>query len=246
MIRSILLSLLLSSAAYAADPTATELLSALDGNLQSDSQESTIVMTVDDGRRAREFKIHAVARGRTDSAMEYLAPDRDKGTRILKTDSQMWLYFPKAERVQKISGHMMRQGMMGSDVSYEDMMDDEDFEDLYTATVMGSEDLDGRKCWKVEAIAKDSSVTYPKRVIWIDDALRIPSKQELYALSGMLLKTWTMSDVKVIDGKNVPMRMVITDSLKAGSSTTIVTEEITFDVPLAEEVFSRRWLERGG
>jgi hypothetical protein len=25
----------------------------------------------------------------------------------------LWLYMPRAERVQKISGHMLRQGMMG-------------------------------------------------------------------------------------------------------------------------------------
>jgi hypothetical protein len=61
----------------------------------------------------------------------------------------------------------------------------------------------------------------------------------------MLLKTWTMGDVKAIDGKNVPMKMVITDALKEGSSTTIETLEMKFDVPLEDEVFSRRWLERG-
>ena len=153
---------------------------------------------------------------------------------------------PFCVKVQKISGHMMRQGMMGSDVSYEDMMTDADFDDLYDAKVVGSEDIDGRKQWKLEAIAKDASVTYPKRTLWIDDGWRIPTRQDLFALSGMLLKTWTMSDVKVIDGKNVPMKMVIADKLKEGSSTTIVTESITFDVPAEDEVFSRRWLERGG
>ena len=227
-------------------PTAEELLAALDQNLQSERQEAIAKMVVDDGRRSREFRMKVVSRGRTDSAITYLSPERDQGTKMLKIDDQMWLYFPRAERVQKISGHMMRQGMMGSDVSYEDMMTDADFDDLYDAKVVGSEDIDGRKQWKLEAIAKDASVTYPKRTLWIDDGWRIPTRQDLFALSGMLLKTWTMSDVKVIDGKNVPMKMVIADKLKEGSSTTIVTESITFDVPAEDEVFSRRWLERGG
>jgi hypothetical protein len=135
--------------------------------------------------------------------------------------------------------------MMGSDVSYEDMMATDDFDELYDAKVVGSEALDGRPHWKVEATARDGSVTYPKRVMWIDAEWLIPAKQELYALSGMLLKTWTMGDVKAIDGKNVPMKMVITDALKEGSSTTIETLEMKFDVPLEDEVFSRRWLERG-
>jgi len=189
--------------------------------------------------------MHVISRGRDSSAMEYLAPDREKGTRMLKVDDQMWLYLPKAERVQKISGHMMRQGMMGSDVSYEDMMATDDFDEMYSARVLGSEDIDGRKQWKLEATANDTTITYPKRIIWIDDEHRIPTKQELYALSGMLLKTWTMSDIRVVGDQNVPMRMTITDALKEGSATTIVTEELTFDVALEDEVFSRRWLERG-
>ena len=237
--------MLMFLAAFAADPTAAELMAALDGNLQSETQKSTATMIIDDGKRQREFKLVAVSRGRDDSAIEYLEPAREKGTRMLKTTDQMWLYLPRAERVQKISGHMMREGMMGSDVSYEDMMSNADFDELYDGKVVGSEAIDGRKHWKLEATAKDTSITYPKRMIWIDDGYRIPTKQELYALSGMLLKTWTMSDVKVIDGKNVPMKMVLNDALKEGSSTTVITTEVTFDVPLTDEVFSRRWLERG-
>ena len=49
---------------------------------------------------------------------------------------------------------------------------------------------------EAELKAKDDSVTYPKRVTYVDKQTFVPLKQELYALSGMLLKTWTMSDVK--------------------------------------------------
>jgi outer membrane lipoprotein-sorting protein len=234
----------LVSAATAADPTAAELMAAMDRNLQSESQEATSRMIVNDGRRVREFRMHTIGRGKTDSAMTYLEPERDKGTKVLKVGEQLWIYMPKAERVQKISGHMMRQGMMGSDLSYEDLMATDDFDEMYTAEVLGSEDLDGRSHWVMQATARDSTVAYPKRKIWIDAEYMIPAKQELYALSGMLLKTWTMSDIKVIDGQNVPTRMVIADQLKEGSTTTLITESLTFDVPLEEETFSRRWLER--
>ncbi|MFK7929025.1 MAG: outer membrane lipoprotein-sorting protein [Myxococcota bacterium] len=226
-------------------PTAAELLAKVDANLQSTSQSSTAKMVVNNGRRTREYVLKIVARGQTDSAVEYVAPEREKGTRMLKIDDQMWLYMPRAERVQKISGHMMRQGMMGSDMSYEDAMATADFDEMYTAKVAGSEMLEGRSHWKVEAVAKDKSVTYPKRVLWIDEVTFIPSKQELYAVSGMLLKTWTMSDVRLIDGKHVPHQMTITDQLKPGSNTTFITSDLQFDVPLQDEVFSLRWLERG-
>ena len=151
---------------------------------------------------------------------------------------------PRAERVQKISGHILRQGMMGSDISYEDLMESSDLRQTYEAQVTGEDTLDGRLCWKVEAKAKDRSVSYPRRVIWVDQETLVPSKQELYAVSGMLLKTWTMSDVKLVDGKPVPMRMELRDQLRKGSSTVMVIEEVRFAVKLRREVFSRRWLER--
>ncbi len=228
-----------------ATPSASELLQAMDGNLQFTTRTSITTMTVDDGRRSRSYTMKTFGRGEDEAAMEYLSPAREAGTRMLKMGDQLWLYLPTAERVQKISGHMMRQGMMGSDMSYEDMMAGSEFEDMYTATVVGSEDLDGRKHWKVEAVAKDTTVTYPKRMIWVDDEHRVPTKQELYALSGMLLKTWTMSDIQEVDGQMVPMRMEIADALREGSSTVIHTTELEFGVELEDEVFSKRWLERG-
>ena len=87
-------------------------------------------------------------------------------------------------------------------------------------------------------------MTYAKRVIWIDQKTLIPVRQELYALSGMLLKTWTMDDVREIDGKQIPFHMVVADQLRAGSRTELTTEEMKLGVTLEDEVFSLRWLER--
>ena len=238
-----MLFLALVFAALAA-PTADELLAAMDKEMQFDTRSSTTTMVVADGRATRTYEMRGYGRGVDDAAVEYLAPERDRGTRMLKKGDELWLYIPRAERVQKISGHMLRQGMMGSDVSYEDMMNAAQFREQYSAVVEGEGDTDGRKTWKLVATAKDSSVTYPKRVIWIDQETHLPLRQELYALSGMLLKTWTMGDVKQIEGRWVASKMVIADQLRQGSSTTLTISEVHFGVPLEDEVFTTRWLER--
>ncbi len=228
----------------AALPTAESLLAAMDKNLQFDTRTSTASMTVDDGRHPRTYKMVSFGRGTTEAAMEYLLPERDKGTKMLKLGDQLWLYLPRSERVQKISGHMLRQGMMGSDVSYEDLMSAESFATQYVATVVGSETLEGRTCWRIEANARDESVTYPKRVMWIDAQSLMPLRQELFAVSGMKLKTWTMSDIRTVEGRQVAFRMEIADELKPGSKTVLVTESVSFGVPLEDEVFTKNWLER--
>jgi outer membrane lipoprotein-sorting protein len=228
----------------AATPTVQELLKSLDHNLQYDSRTSLISMTVENGKRTRTYELMSYGRGRDEAAIEYLSPERDKGTRMLRKGENLWIYMPGAERVQKISGHMLRQGMMGSDLSYEDMLSDADFEKTYDAKIVGEETLEGRPHWKLEALARNPSVTYPKRLLWIDQAWRIPTRQELYAVSGMKLKTWSMGSVKTFDGRQIPMHMEITDHLRAGSRTVIDIKELKMGVELKDEIFSMRWLER--
>jgi hypothetical protein len=92
--------------------------------------------------------------------------------------------------------------------------------------------------------ARDTSVSYPRRVIWVDQASHIPVRQELYALQGMLLKTWLMQDIRSIEGRQFPMKMVVEDQVQKGSRTEIVFDAVSFKVALPEEVFSTRWLER--
>lgn len=225
-------------------PTAEELLAAADRNLVFESRTATVTMTVEGKRRDRTMKMVSYGRGQDDSAMEYTEPAREKGTRMLKIGDELWMYMPSVDRVQKISGHMLRQGMMGSDVSYEDLMASRALQTAYDAQVTGAEQVDGRKCWKLELKARDESVAYPKRVSWIDVETMIPVRQELYALSGMLLKTWTMSDIKEFGGRKFPTRMEITDVVKQEGKTIMTFDDLQFGVTLPDEVFSMRWLER--
>jgi outer membrane lipoprotein-sorting protein len=234
----------LPALASAEAPTADELLDAMDKALQFDTRTSRSTMTVVDGDRTRSYEMQSFARGTEDAAVEYLAPTRDKGTKMLKKGDDLWLFMPRAERTQKISGHMLRQGMMGSDISYEDMMEAAEFRKRYSAQVLGEEDLGGRPTWKLEAKAKDESVSYPRRVIWIDRETMVPLRQELYALSGMLLKTWEMSDVRLVEGRHTAMKMELADKLRQGSKTVLTLDSVSYGVKLKDEVFTLRWLER--
>jgi outer membrane lipoprotein-sorting protein len=225
-------------------PTAEALMTAMDKNLTFESRKTRSTMTVE-GRRTRSYEMISYGRGQEDAAVEYVAPPRDKGTRMLKLGDELWLYMPSVDRVQKISGHMLRQGMMGSDVSYEDMMASRELRKQYNARITGDATVDGRACWTLELTAKNDTVTYPKRVSYVDKQTYIPLKQELFALSGMLLKTWTMSDVKEFpNGRRFPTRMTVRDHVKKESVTRIEFKDVEFAVEFPREVFSLRWLER--
>ena len=53
---------------------------------------------------------------------------------------------------------------MGSDLSYEDMMDDRKLTDIYSAKVIGNEILDGRNTYVLELTAKGGGrcILFPK------------------------------------------------------------------------------------
>lgn len=243
----ILFWVLVGGSSWAEDtPTAAEIVAKIDANMTGTSRTSTSTMTVVNARgRERSFQMRSYGRGEEDSAVVYLSPARDKGTKMLKKGDELWVYLPAIERTQKISGHMLRQGMMGSDFSYEDMMESKELLDAYTSTVTGTEEVEGRSCWVLEMVAKTEGVTYPKRMAWIDKEQFIMLKQELFALSGMKLKTWYMRDIQQFDGSRYfPKTMVIEDHLRKGSKTTLTIDELEFDVPLADEIFSSRWLNR--
>jgi len=226
-------------------PAADEILVKIDENMIFESRTATLTMTVEGKSRTRVYSMLTHGRGDADSAIEYTEPARDKGTRMLKLGDQLWLYLPSVDRTQRISGHMLRQGMMGSDLSYEDMMSSVQLRDSYEASVRGEGEVDGRPCWELEMIATDESLAYPRRVSFIDKEHFIPLRQELYALSGMLLKTWAMKEIEQFEGGRwFPTVMEVEDHVKKASRTTIEFVDLEFGVDLEEEVFSMRWLER--
>ena len=239
---TLLLSSLMSLAAT--PPSAAEVLAAVDRNMTYDSRAAELEMTVTKGRRIKVYEMDSFGRGADEAALEFEGPARDKGTKMLKQGGELWMYLPSIEKTQRLSGHMLRDSLMGSHLSYEDILQATQLGELYTATVIGEETVEGRACWKLELTARDASVAYPRRLSWVDQEHMIPVKEDLYAASGTLLKSWTLTGVRDFDGRKFPTRWVVEDRLQEGASTVLVFEELQFSIPLEEEIFSQRWLAR--
>ncbi len=153
------------------------------------------------------------------------------------------MYSPSTDRIIQISGHMLRQSVMGSDLSYEDMMDDPRLSELYTAEVTGTETIDQRSCWVLQLTA-NKDLAYNTRKLWVDQERYVPLREELYAKSGRMLKKIDLKDFKQIDNRWFPLRMVFKDVLKIGKGTEFVMESIEFNVPIPEHLFSKAALRR--
>ena len=160
--------------------TVDEIIQAMDDNLNAKSRVMTSKMIVHGRRTSRTIESRNWVMGIDQAFTEYLSPPREAGTKMLKLYDKLWTYSPQTDRVIQISGHMLRQSVMGSDMSYNDMMEDRPLEELYKATLEGSVLIDGRDHWIMHLEAKVKGLSYPKRRAWIDKEYLLPMKEELY------------------------------------------------------------------
>lgn len=228
----------------AAQPSADEILKRIEKNISSDNRVFESTMIIHGKRTDRSIASRSYSVGDKKAFTEYLSPAREQGTKMLKLEDQLWIYSPSTDRTIQIAGHMLRQSVMGSDLSYEDMMDDRKLTDIYTASVIGNEELDGRKTLVLELTARVSDVAYQKRKMWVDSERYVPLKEELYAKSGQLLKRTTLSDVKQVQGRWFPTTIVYKDMLKEGEGTEFRMTSIKFNQDIPEYIFTKAALKQ--
>jgi outer membrane lipoprotein-sorting protein len=236
--------LLITTQSLTQSPSGDDVLKRLDQNMTSNSKVVVSKMIIHGRRGSRTIESKSWIQGTDQSFTEYLAPAREKGTKMLKLGDQLWTYSPSTDRTIRIAGHMLRQSVMGSDLSYEDMMEDPELHKIYSANIIKEEILNDRVCWILELIAKKEDVAYHSRKLWVDKDRFVALKETRYAKSGKLLKTTEIKEVKKIENRWVPMRIVFKDELKSGDGTEFIVDSIEFDVAIPDYIFSKAALRR--
>ena len=211
------MALLFFVASYA--QTGEEIIKRVDKNISAENTVSEITMVIHGKRNQRTLKAKSHTVGNEKSFTEYLYPAGSKGTKMLKLGNSLWIYSPSTDRTIQISGHMLRQSVMGSDLSYEDMMEDRKLLDVYNVKLQGKDTMNGRNCY-------------------------VSMKQELYAKSGQLLKVFTFSDFKKIDSRWYPMKINFKDALKQGDGTDYIINSIKFNQQIPDYIFSKAALKQ--
>ncbi|MDA9991624.1 outer membrane lipoprotein-sorting protein [Candidatus Marinimicrobia bacterium] len=225
--------------------SADDIMKAMDQNLNAESRIITSKMLVKGRRSNRTIESKNWVVGTELAFTEYLSPPREAGTKMLKIGEKLYTYSPQTDRVIQISGHMLRQSVMGSDMSYNDMMEDRPIDELYSATIEGSIILDGRDHWIMILDAKVKGLSYPKRRSWVDKEYLLPKKEELYAKSGKLLKTASLEGIKKIEGRWFPSKFVYKDELKRNSKgTEWIIDNIQFNKKIPDSRFSKALLRK--
>lgn len=226
-------------------PTGATILKNIDNNLHVDKAITHTKMVIYRRNRINTIKAKTWISGKYNAFTEYLYPLREKGKKMLKLGDKLWTYIPEpSDRIITISGHMLRQSLMGSDLSYEDMMNNDPLTSQYNAKVIGLESLLNRECLVLELVAKLNGLSYERRKLWVDPSRWLPLKEELFAKSGKLLKRTVINEVFKVEGRWYPKKMTFKDMLSKGKGTEYHIESIEFKKNIPSHIFSKAALRK--
>jgi outer membrane lipoprotein-sorting protein len=232
---SLIALLALSAAAAAQD--AEQIVRRMEDNQRFRTQEAegTLIITDRFGSRTKTFRSYA--EGRERMLLAFTNPE-EKGQKILRLEDEIYLYFPDAEEVVRLQGAALKESVMGSDFSYEDLTGEKSVLDLYDVRLLGSGEVEGREQHVLELKAKGRGVAYPLQKLWVDAVQFVPRRAEYYALSGRLLKTLEVLEVRQVAGRSVMSRAIMKDAMKKNSSTEFRVQRVKIDEPLPKNIFS--------
>ena len=233
--------------AAAEDLTGEEIMTRVDENQFMASARTESEMIIID--RDREIKKEMISYVRSDGDVteglaEFTNP-RDRGTKYLLLDDELWMYFPDAEELTRISGHMLEQGMMGSDFSYQDAMEMEQLTELYEFELEEEDTFNERPVYVIKATALEGEdVAYHSRRLWVDQERFVILLEEMYARDGRLLKKMETEKVEEVEeGRWMPTEMVMEDMLREDTETIYRLTEIELDYDIPEGKLTLEELE---
>ena len=242
--------ILLATASSAAELDIKDLVDRANKALRGDSSRGRLTMTIETPDWKRSIEVEGWNKDRTMAYIVIRAPVKDRGETTLRRKNEMWLWMPKVERVIKIPPTMMHSSWQGSDFTYEDIVKADSIVKDYTHKLLSTKHEDGRTVYHIEAMPKpDAPVVWGKVITDVglyDDQSVVPLLEEDYSERGELIRTITLSDVKIMGGRRVPSKLVCVPALKAGQRTTLVYQELEFDLPLKDDFFSYQRLQKGG
>lgn len=217
--------------------TGEEIITKMESNQVHDSAETTGSFAITDrfGTRVKTYKASSI--GEDKMLLEFTNPE-EAGQKILRIDDEIYLYFPEAEEIIHLQGAALRDSVMGSDFSYEDLTGGKSLLDDYTVELEGNEPIEGHDCYRLELKARRKDVVYPIQTIWVDSELFVYRRVMLYSLKGKELKEMAVKEFREVSGKIVPVHLEMRDRMKKSSMTVFKTDSLQIDIPIDLALFS--------
>ncbi len=234
---AMLLACACSGAAAQAALDARAIIRMVDEKNHTETSRAEISMLVYPYARSekdvREYQVVGVSRGEEKSSMVFVNPRSIKGLAILSIEDDQWVFFPSTGRVRKIAGKSREKSVegVGGDFSYEDLSAG-NWQEKYEFSILEER----RDEWVLAGKPlKDSA--YSRIEVTVDKKRLMVTRVDYHKAgrSGPW-KQLTMSDIKVLGGRETATRMEMSN-LEERTRTVVITHKAEYDIPLDDKAF---------
>ncbi len=236
--------LLVASTSLGQD-TPREIIDRVDRILRGDSSHGAATIEVVTEHWSRSLTYEVWSLGTDYSLIRLIAPAREAGTATLKAGNDIWNYLPKVDRTIKVPASMMSGAWMGSHFTNDDLVKDSRLVEDYDIERSFEGDREGVAVWEFKLTPKPEAP-----VVWGHIEYRVrkedfmPLWARYYDEDGRLSRRLDFSEFRKMGGRLVPAVMNMYPEDKPGERTTMLYQNIEFDIDLEESFFSLQALKR--
>jgi len=225
--------------------------------LKSMKAEASMVLINEKGQK-RERKSQNIVKLQSNGIdsrvlVKFDAPTDIKGTSFLQLehsdgDDDLWIYLPALKKSRRLVASNKKDSFVGSDFSYGDILLPK--VDLYRHTLLRSDPIENQECFVIESVPTNDTVKansgYSKKITWVRKDNFLEHKVEYFDISGRLLKTQTITEHKLVEPDTqrwFALHREMTNH-QTGHRTDFRFDKLEPGLPVADELFSTRYLER--
>ena len=230
----------------AQDPKILEIVKKLDQLYRSKSSHADIVMDIVTPDWSRTLEMEAWSLDTKHTFIRILEPKKERGVATLRIENEMWNYLPKTNKVIKVPPSMMMSSWMGSDLTNDDLVKEFSLYEDYTYSEVHPPDADSGIMYIRAVPRPDLPVVWASIVLAVDREALLPLWDQYYDEKGEKMRRMTYSEVRTFSGRKIPSVMELVPQNKEGHKTVIRYRSLELDLPIDEEIFSLRNLQRGG
>ena len=205
--------------------------------------------------RSRELEISEANDPRRSqrSLTEFTAPADTRGTLFLHLSprgeqDQQWIWTPATRRARRLADAREDENFFGSDLTYRDLellvriqqWNDEEAR----ATLVGEEDLDGKRCSVVELVPRNTEYPYARYRLWFGTADFLLWRLDVYDTDGKVVKRVSVQRHQRIQDYTTLMEIVVVN-VPAETHTVFRMHDVRYDQGIPDDLFRVATFSRG-
>lgn len=241
----ILLLILVPTLACADKQEATWIIEKMTTAMYGDSSYAEMMMRIERPRYTREIGLRAWAKDRNYSLIFITAPARDRGTVYLLRDKDIWTYDPRIDRITRLPSSMLAQSWMGSDFSNDDLIRDSNPVRDYQHQLLRQEEYQGHAAYVIDMIPKpDTPIVWGRVRVWVSSINYLQLRAEHYDQRNSLVNTMEFDQIVRFGERDIPTRVTVIPAAKPNERTILTYQDVSFDIDIDDDFFSRATMQR--